>query len=106
MFIKSFDNGLDTIATSYRGDDASGFNYGIYETGFLKFYTSGLGNYQAGRNFACVEVKCPGEPLDNVTVATPTNDPSVFVEVNINHPDISACRFERYFLLIDLVIHN
>ena len=84
---QSFDNGLETIATSYRGNDESGFNYGIYETGFLKYYVRHLNDYQAGRNFACVEVKCSDGPLGN--------NPNVFVKININLPDVSACRFVR-----------
>ena len=75
FFLQSFDIGQNTIATSYRGDDASGLNYGIYETGFLKFQAAG--KYQAGRNFACLEVKCPGEPLDNETIPTKLHVPMI-----------------------------
>ena len=92
---QSHDSSLEAVASSHRGDDDGGFNYGVYDTGFLKYYDVEEASYDPEHQFACVEVKCPGLALDNETVPIPQNDPAVFVRINIKHPAEATCGFVR-----------
>ena len=90
VFQSAGDN-INAVATSYRGDSASGYSYGSYQAGVLHEYNLLTNAYEENKLFTCLEVKCPMEPVFNDSVTLPPDyEPAVFVEGTINTDESCA----------------